>query len=233
MDITYFGHSTFRIRTGSSVILVDPFLSRNPWFKGDLDEAAEGLTHIAITHGHGDHVGDAIELAKTHDATVIATFELAAWIGTKGVDKTARCNTGGKQVFDDFSITLTQAFHSSSFTEENGQIVYLGMPNGLVFDFPDGPSVYHMGDTEIFGDMALINELHKPAIGLVPMGDRFTMGARSAALACKRYFSFDMVVPIHWGTMPILAPSPDDFIESMGNKAGIVRTPEMGTAFVP
>ncbi|MBP0615409.1 metal-dependent hydrolase [Jiella mangrovi] len=231
MKITYFGHSAFRIETGSSVILIDPFLNGNPHFEGDVGEATKGVTHIAISHGHADHVGDAIEIAKETGCQVVANYEIYTWLGQKGVETAAFAGTGGTVAFDDFSVTLTQAFHSSSYTEEDGRIVYLGMPNGLVFHFKDGPTLYHMGDTDIFSDMALIEELHQPKLAMVPVGDRFTMGGAVAAVACRRYFNFDKIIPIHWGTMPILDPSPDKFKAAMEGEAGKVLVPAIGEAF--
>lgn len=231
MKITYFGHSAFRIDTGSSVVLIDPFLSGNAHFKGSLDEVAEGLTHIVLSHGHADHVGDTIDLARKHEARVAGTFELVSWLNGKGVEKIEPGNTGGTIKFEDFTVTLTQAFHSSSNTEENGALTYLGMPNGLIFHFANGPTLYHMGDTDIFADMALIEELHHPAIGLVPVGDRFTMGAAVAALACRRYFNFARIVPMHWGTFPFLDATPEKFLEAMEGDAGKVVLPKIGEPF--
>ena len=224
MKITYLGHSAFRIDTGSSVILIDPFIKDNPHFKGDFDTAIKGATHIVLSHGHFDHVGDTVEIAKATGAKVVATFELAMWLGQKGVENAEPGNTGGTVAFDDFTVTFTQAFHSSGHVEENGTVTYLGMPNGLVFHLNDGPTVYHMGDTDIFGDMALIEELHQPKIAMVPVGDRLTMGAAVAALACRRYFSFDTIIPIHYGTLPILDENPDKFVEAMEGDSGKVKT---------
>ena len=231
MKMTYFGHSAFRIDTGESVILIDPFLTGNPHFKGDVAKASEGATHILLSHGHSDHVGDTIEIAKRTGAKVVGTFELVQWLKSKGVGTIEPANTGGTVKFGDFSVTLTQAFHSSASIEEGGRITYLGMPNGLVLHFVDGQSVYHMGDTDIFGDMALIEELHHPRIGLVPIGDRLTMGAAVAALACRRYFNFETIIPLHWGTMPILDENPDAFIEAMEEEGNRVRLPEIGAPF--
>ncbi len=233
MKITYFGHSAFKIETGRSVILLDPFISDNPHFTGELAQATEGTTHIALTHGHYDHVGDTVEIAQRTGATVIGNFELVSWLNGRGVANIDPANTGGTLKFDDFSVTLTQAFHSSSYgqPDESGRNPYLGMPNGLVLHFNDGPSVYHMGDTDIFGDMALIEELHRPKIGLVPVGDRMTMGGAVAALACRRYFNFDRIVPIHWGTLPIIDPTPDKFAEAMEGDAGKILNPKPGEPF--
>ncbi|WP_206454068.1 metal-dependent hydrolase [Aurantimonas marina] len=231
MKITYFGHSAFRIETGASVILIDPFLTGNPHFKGDVAAATEGVTHIVLSHGHADHVGDTVELAKRHGCKVVGNFELVNWLGKQGAGNGEGGNTGGTIAFDDFTVTFTQAFHSSGHVEENGTVTYLGMPNGLVFHFDDGPTVYHMGDTDIFADMALIEELHAPKIAMVPVGDRFTMGAAVAALACRRYFNFDTIVPIHWGTFPILDATPDKFAEAMEGDAGKIRNPTIGEAF--
>ena len=231
MRATYFGHSAFRFDIGDSVVLIDPFLSGNPHFKGDVAEATEGATHILLSHGHADHVGDTVEIAGRTKAKVVCAVELGAWLAKKGVENVVRANTGGTVSYDDFSVTLTQAFHTSSQTGEDGLPVYTGMPNGLVVAFSGGPTVYHMGDTAIFGDMALINELYEPSIGLVPMGGHFTMDSKTAALACKRFFSFDKIVPIHWGTMPVLAPTPAAFVEAMGDAADSVIQPEVGAGF--
>ena len=231
MRAIYFGHSAFRFDFGKSVVLIDPFLSGNPHFKGNVVEATKGTTHILLSHGHGDHVGDTVEIAERTGAEVICSPELGAWLSFKGVTSLVRANTGGTVCFEDFSVTLTQAFHTSSQAGPDGLPVYTGMPNGLVVAFTEGPTVYHMGDTAIFGDMALINEIYQPTVGLVPMGGHFTMDSEIAALACRRFFSFGKVVPIHWGTMPVLAHSPDEFIKAMGDQASKVLTPAPGVAF--
>ena len=162
---------------------------------------------------------------------MVGTFELVNWLAKKGVEKIEPGNTGGTIAFDDFTVTLTQAFHSSANVEEDGSVNYLGMPNGLVFHVKDGPTVYHMGDTDIFSDMALIEELHAPKIAMVPVGDRLTMGAAVAALACRRYFNFDKIIPIHWGTLPILDKNPDKFVEAMEGDGGKVMNPAVGEPF--
>ncbi|MEN3791306.1 metal-dependent hydrolase [Fulvimarina sp. MAC3] len=231
MKITYFGHSAFKIETGKSVILLDPFLSDNPHFDGDVKAVTEGATHIVLSHGHFDHVGDTVDIAKRTGAQVIATFELAQWLGNKGVENAQPANTGGTASFDDFSVTFVQAFHSSGHLEDDGTVTYLGQPNGIVLHFDSGPTLYHMGDTDIFGDMALIEELHQPKIGMVPVGDRTTMGGAVAAIACRRYFNFDTIIPMHYGTLPILDENPDKFVEAMEAEGEKVKMPPIGEAF--
>ena len=224
MKITWFGHSAFRLDIGNSVLMIDPFLTGNPVFEGSPAEAATGATHVALTHGHDDHVGDAVDICKTNDATLIAIFEICMYLG---VEKAEPTNTGGTIATDDFDITFVRADHSSS-TMVDGNFVYLGNPCGLVVTPKDGPAVYHMGDTDIFGDMALINELYRPEIGIVPMGDRFTMGARSAALACKRFFDFKTIIPCHYKTFPIIAPNADGFVSELGEQGNRAAVLDVG-----
>ncbi|MGI9353626.1 MAG: metal-dependent hydrolase [Rhizobiaceae bacterium] len=216
MKLTFLGHAAFRIETDKARILIDPFLTGNPKFNEEGRAAAlDGLTHIALTHGHADHVGDTIDIAKQTGATVIANADLATWLSKKDVENVDPGNTGGTVHHTGFSMTWVQAFHSSASQDEGGISHDLGLPNGLVFHFEDGPTLYHMGDTDIFGDMALIEELHRPDIGIVPIGDRFTMGGAVAALACKRYFNFKTIIPCHFGTFPIIDQTADAFVEAL------------------
>ncbi len=219
MKITWLGHAAFRVETGSAVILIDPFLNGNPGAKGvDFDTATAGATHIALTHGHADHVGDTAAIAKKHGAKVICNPEVAAWLGRQGVEKIDPGNTGGTLFQDGFSVTFVNALHSSAATDENGITHSLGNPNGLVFHFDDAPTLYHMGDTDIFSDMALIDELHQPEIGIVPVGDRFTMGGAVAALACRRYLNFKTAIPCHFGSFPMIEATADKFVEAMADQ---------------
>ncbi len=233
MKITWLGHSAFRIEAGEAKILIDPFLTGNPsWDKG-WEQISEGVTHVLLTHGHNDHVGDAEAILKKTGAMLVASFEICMFLVGKGVDqnKINPGNTGGTVDCGGFTTTFVQALHSSSFGGEGGQNTYLGNPLGLVLHFPADKTLYHMGDTDIFSDMGLINELHEPKIGLVPIGDRFTMGGAVAALACRRFFKFETVIPCHYASFPIVDQSADKFIAGMEGSGTTVLTPTVGEAF--
>ncbi len=224
MKLTWLGHSAFRLETGSAVALIDPFLSGNDKFTGSVADAAKGCTHVILTHGHDDHVGDTVDICKSTGAKLVTVYELALYLNGKGVENIDPCNPGGTVRQDGFDVSFVKAFHSSS-TMVDGKPVYLGAACGVVLR-AQGQTIYHMGDTEIFSDMALINELFEPTLGLVPIGDRFTMGARTAALACKRYFNFRTVIPMHYGTFPIIDPDPSRFVAEMAGHNVVV--PQIG-----
>jgi L-ascorbate metabolism protein UlaG (beta-lactamase superfamily) len=229
MKIRWLGHAAFRIETAGNTILIDPFLSHNPAFQGqDLKDVTKGVTHILLTHGHMDHVGDTIALAGELDAVVLANADLAAWLGHRGVRKIEQGNTGGTIQFGGFSVTFTNALHSSAHVTEDGVSHALGNANGLMLHFDDEPSLLHMGDTDIFGDMALIQELHQPDIGIVPVGDRFTMGGAVAALACQRFFDFKVAIPGHYKTFGLLDPTADKFVAGMEGTRTRVEVPDVG-----
>ncbi|WP_295967465.1 metal-dependent hydrolase [uncultured Bartonella sp.] len=229
MKITWLGHAAFRVEVGKSVILIDPFLTGNPAAKGlDIKKAVEGVTHIALTHGHSDHVGDTIAIAKEKNVPVTANADLAAWLQSQGVENVVPGNAGGTQPHDGYSITFVNAIHSSAMLTGNGVSQCLGNPNGLVFHFNNAPTLYHMGDTDIFSDMQLIDELHEPEIGIVPVGDFFTMGGAVAALACQRYFHFKTAIPCHWGTFPVLDQTPELFVRGMKGTKTTVALPKVG-----
>jgi L-ascorbate metabolism protein UlaG (beta-lactamase superfamily) len=232
MKITWFGQSAFRIEHDNAVVMVDPFLSGVPWWKGGWEIAAKGVTHVLVTHGHNDHLGDAVAILKGTGAMGVANAEISDFLIGQGVpEKQVNSgNHGGTVDCGPFTTTFVNAIHSSSWTKSDGSTVYLGNPNGLVLHFPDGKSVYHMGDTDIFSDMALIGELHAPKVGLVPIGDRYTMGGAVAALACRRFFKFEAVIPCHYGSFPILEQTPDKFIEGMQGSGTKVVTPKIGEA---
>ncbi|MEP9355519.1 metal-dependent hydrolase [Xanthobacter sp. KR7-65] len=231
MKLTWLGHSAFRIETGRAVVLIDPFFTGNPTFPGSIEAAAQGVTHILVTHGHDDHLGDAAAIAAQSGAQVVANFEICQYLAARGAANINPGNSGGSVACGAFDVAFTPAVHSSGTVTEAGGSIYLGNPNGLILKPQDGPSVFHMGDTDIFGDMALIQEFHAPHVGIVPVGDRFTMSGRTAAVAVRRYFQFRAVIPCHYGTFGLLAPDPSDFVAGIEGADTRVLVPVAGQQF--
>ncbi|HVZ53852.1 MAG TPA: metal-dependent hydrolase [Pseudolabrys sp.] len=230
MQITWFGHSAFRLDFAGKAVLIDPFFTGNPAFTAERAAAIAGVTHIVLTHGHGDHVGDTLDIAKATGAPVVTNYDLCMWLAAQGLEKFDPMNTGGTTDQGGFTVTLVRADHSSGDIRD-GMPVYLGNPCGVIVKAPGEPTIYHMGDTDIFGDMALINELHKPRIAFVPIGDRFTMGAASAAHAVKHFLTVDAVVPCHYGSFPIIDRTADKFVAAMKNGTTRVIVPDVGKPF--
>lgn len=234
MKIFWLGHSAFRIEFGDTVLLIDPFLTGNPCFAdspygGDVAKATEGCTHIALTHGHNDHIGDTLEILEATGATLIANPEICGYLSGKSAKgiKSKGGNSGGTIDLGEFTLSFVQAIHSSSYTEEDGTIVYLGNPNGLIIN-AFGTTIYHMGDTDVFGDMELINRLYHPNIGIVPIGDNYTMGGQNAAFAVKKYFNFEVVIPCHYKTFGVLDQNAEVFENAMKESSTQVATLEVG-----
>jgi L-ascorbate metabolism protein UlaG (beta-lactamase superfamily) len=232
MKLTWYGHSTFKIEAGGASILIDPFLSGNPSWDGGWEEPAKGVTHVLLTHGHDDHLGDSADILKSTGAMLVANFEICMYLVGKGVsqDRINPGNFGGTVDCGGFTTTFVQALHSSSTQGQGGANTYLGNPGGLILHFPEDKTLYHMGDTDIFTDMGLINELHEPKIGLVPIGDRFTMGGAVAALACRRFFDFETVVPCHYATFGLLDQNADKFVEGLKGSGTAPLVPKIGEA---
>ena len=202
LSITYLSHSGFVFDDGTYRLIVDPFLTGNPRAVHKPEDLS--CTHVALTHGHADHLGDSLSVVKQNDATLIAAFEIVAWFQEQGVEKGEPGNPGGTIAFPFGSITFTHAFHSSSYEGR-----YMGMPCGLVVSM-GGRVVYHAGDTGLFSDMALIGELYKPDIAALPIGDRFTMGPQLASRAAEMVGA-KVAIPIHYATFPLLVQSADEF----------------------
>jgi len=202
LSFTWLGHSTFLFTSpGGRRILIEPFVASNPACPEPAKKIG-ALDLILITHGHSDHAADAAAIARATGAHVIANYEVCLWLEAKGIQNTVPMGHGGSHTVGDIAITMVNAVHGSSAIED-GRIVYLGHPAGFVIRFEDGLTIYFAGDTDIFGDMRLIGELYKPAIGFLPIGDRFTMGPASAARAAE-LLGVTQVVPMHYGTFPFL-----------------------------
>ncbi len=230
MQITWYGHSAFRLDFAGQAVLIDPFFTGNPAFVSDKAEAIKGVKHILLTHGHGDHVGDTLDIAKSTGATVTTNYDLGMWLVAKGLEKLNPMNTGGTTDLSGFTVTLVRADHSSGDVI-NCTAVYLGNPCGVIVKAPGEPTVYHFGDTDIFSDMALIAEIHQPRVAMAPVGDRFTMNGTVAAMAVKRYFNLEVVIPCHYGTFPFIEPNADRFVAAMKGHGTKVIVPDKGKPF--
>ena len=207
LAITWLGHATFVITTpGGKRIVTDPWLEGNPMCPPE-HKRIDKADVILLSHGHFDHTGDIVNVARATGAPVVAVFELASWIERKGVQNTVGMNIGGTVKVAGLEITMTPAIHSSSVTE-NDVTQYLGLAAGFVAKLEDGRSIYYAGDTALFSDMRLIGEMHQPDVAFLPIGDHFTMGPEAAAMAA-RMLGVRQVVPMHYGTFPLLTGTPD------------------------
>ncbi|EKX55628.1 Metallo-beta-lactamase family protein [Rhodobacter sp. AKP1] len=214
MKITWLGHSGFRIAIEQAVLLVDPWLTGNPLFPADRrEEALAGATHILITHGHGDHTGDTVAIAKERGLPVVGIYDLVTWLQEKeGIDGIG-FNKGGTVTLGGARVTMVQATHSSSMPGETGPI-YTGTESGYMIA-GEGHVIYLSGDTDIMADMGWMGEYHRPDVGILSAGGHFTMDMKRAAFAARKYFDFRTVIPCHYRTFPLLEQSAEALKEGL------------------
>ena len=209
VQLTWLGHASFRFDTpGGKRVYVDPWLD-NPKCP-DGEKKPERVDLIALTHGHGDHVGETVDLAKKHGCPVVALIELREWLTGQGLPEAMAegPNKGGTALAEGIKVTLTNAFHSSSTNDGT----YVGEAAGLVIEAENGTKLYFAGDTCVFGDMQLIGRIYEPDVAILPIGDHFTMGPREAAVALE-LLGVSRCVPCHYGTFPLLTGTPDELRE--------------------
>lgn len=206
--LTWLGHATFKITTPTGkVIVVDPWVMGNPSCPKPMQKF-ERVDTLLITHGHYDHIADAVELGKTFKPQIVAIHETCKWLESKGVKNTLGMNKGGTQKVGEIDVTMVNAVHSCGI-EDDGKIIYGGEACGYVVRLPGGMTIYHAGDTAVFGDMKLIAELYAPEVAMLPIGDHYTMGPREAAMAI-RLLNVKHVIPMHFGTFPLLRGTPEE-----------------------
>lgn len=213
---TWLGHATVRCDLpGGEVVLIDPWVGQNPACPKE-NRDFNRLDAMLITHAHSDHMGDAVELAKKHKPKkVVANYEICSWLGSKGVQSCSGMNLGGSQDVLGLQVTMVRADHSSGISDGD-ETLYGGTASGYVVRLPGGYTFYHAGDTALFSDMQLIGEMYRPELAFVPIGDHFTMDPSQAARAC-RFLGVRQVIPIHWGTFPLLTGTPEKLDKELGD----------------
>ena len=210
VKITWFGHAAFKIEIAGRTVLIDPWLDGNPTSPVRASEITQADI-VYVTHDHGDHLGDAFDICKRTKSTFVSAFELGNYATENGVEKVAGLGIGGSVEIKGVRLSITQAVHMAS----------KGAPTGVVIE-GEGKTVYHAGDTALFGDMRLIGELHRLDVAMVPVGDYYTMGANEAAESVKM-LKPKAVIPMHYKTFPVLAQSPDEFVRKVKEKVPKVK----------
>jgi L-ascorbate metabolism protein UlaG (beta-lactamase superfamily) len=219
--ITWLGHATVLVQTPKGTnILIDPFIAQNPKYPKDFALPAK-IHYILATHGHADHISDVVPVAAKHGSTVVAIYELAAYLAEKGVAHTIGMNLGGTVQLEDVAATMVEAKHSAGAQDERGTH-YVGVAAGYVLTIADGPVLYHAGDTAVFGDMKLVGDLYKPEVAMLPIGGHFTMGPKEAALAVG-LLGAKTILPIHYGTVPQLKRTPEELAALVDVGVQVVR----------
>ncbi|MFP4570827.1 metal-dependent hydrolase [Rhodosalinus sp.] len=215
MKLTWLGHAGFRIELGDQNLLVDPWVTGNPLFPEERRaEAIAGATHVLVSHGHFDHVNDAPQIAKDLGIPVVTIFDLAGWLEKRDGVETVGFNKGGTVMLGDVAVTMVNAVHSSSLSDDEGRPVYTGTESGFMIAH-GGRTIYFSGDTDVMSDMKVFNDLHAPEIGILCAGGHFTMDMKRAAYAAKTFFDFKTVIPCHYRTFPILEQSAQALIDGL------------------